>query len=83
MTQTTPPFHTVCLECFAIHGISQGCAFAVCSAAENPDRVGCLVVRSGCLRGRLKRGDPEQRALQATMEETIQHGWGLPNPVFR
>jgi pimeloyl-ACP methyl ester carboxylesterase len=71
------------LERFALLGISQGCAFSIRYAVENPERVTCLVLLGGYLRGRLKRPDPEQRNLYEALTMTIRDGWGSPNPVFR
>ena len=71
------------LERFALLGISQGCAFSIRYAVENPDRVTCLVLLGGYLRGRLKRPDPDQKKLYDALTMTIRDGWGSPNPVFR
>ena len=71
------------LEKFALFGISQGCAFSIRYAVENPERVTCLVLLGGYLRGRLKRPDPEQKMLYEALATTIRDGWGSPNPVFR
>jgi alpha/beta hydrolase fold/Adenylate and Guanylate cyclase catalytic domain len=48
------------LERFALLGISQGCGFSIRYAVENTERVTCLVLLGGYLRGRLKRPDPDQ-----------------------
>jgi class 3 adenylate cyclase/pimeloyl-ACP methyl ester carboxylesterase len=71
------------LERFALLGISQGCAFSIRYAVENPERATCLVLLGGYLRGRLKRPDPEQRNLYEALAITIRDGWGSPNPAFR
>ena len=71
------------LDRFALLGISQGCAFSIRYAVENPERVSCLVLLGGFLRGRLKRPDPEQRKLCEALTLIIRDGWGSPNPVFR
>ena len=71
------------LERFALLGISQGCAFSIRYAVENPERVTCLVLLGGYLRGRLKRPAPEQRKLFEALASMIRDGWGSPNPVFR
>jgi class 3 adenylate cyclase/pimeloyl-ACP methyl ester carboxylesterase len=71
------------LERFALLGISQGCAFSIRYAVENPEQVTCLVLLGGYLRGRLKRPDPEQKKLYEALTMTIRNGWGSPNPVFR
>jgi class 3 adenylate cyclase/pimeloyl-ACP methyl ester carboxylesterase len=71
------------LERFALLGISQGCAFSIRYAVENPDKVTCLVLLGGYLRGRLKRPAPEQGKLFEALASMIRDGWGSPNPVFR
>jgi hypothetical protein len=69
------------LERFALLGISQGCAFSIRYAVEHPQRVSCLVLLGGYLRGRLKRRDPDQKRLYEALN-MIRDGWGSPNPVF-
>ena len=71
------------LERFALLGISQGCAFSIRYTVENPDKVTCLVLLGGYLRGRLKRPAPEQGKLFEALGSMIRDGWGSPNPVFR
>ena len=71
------------LDRFALLGISQGCAFSIRYAVENPERVSCLVLLGGFLRGRLRRPDPEQKKLCEALTLIIRDGWGSPNPVFR
>lgn len=71
------------LERFALLGISQGCAFSIRYAVEHPERVTCLILLGGYLRGRLKRPDPEQTKLYEALSTMIRDGWGSPNPVFR
>jgi class 3 adenylate cyclase/pimeloyl-ACP methyl ester carboxylesterase len=71
------------LERFALLGISQGCPYSIRYAVENPERVTCLVLLGGYLRGRLMRPDPDQKRLFEALTMTIRDGWGSPNPVFR
>ena len=71
------------LDRFALLGISQGGAFSIRYAIENPERVSCVITCGGYLRGRLMRPDPEQRKLYETLTQTIRDGWGSTNPVFR
>jgi class 3 adenylate cyclase/pimeloyl-ACP methyl ester carboxylesterase len=75
--------HAAGLDRFALLGISQGCAFSIRYAVENPERVACLVFLGGYLRGRLMRPDPEQKRVHETLGATIRDGWGSPNPIFR
>jgi class 3 adenylate cyclase/pimeloyl-ACP methyl ester carboxylesterase len=74
---------TAGLERFALLGISQGCAFSIRYAVEQPERVTSLVLLGGYLRGRLRRPDPDQRKLYEALTMMIRDGWGSPNPVFR
>lgn len=71
------------LDRFALLGISQGCAFSVRYAVEYPERVSCLVLFGGYVRGRLRRPEAEQRHLFEALTMAIRDGWGSPNPVFR
>lgn len=68
---------------FALFGISQGAAFSIHFADLYPQRVSCLVLLGGYLRGRLKRQNTEQVALYEGLRNLIRDGWGSPNPVFR
>lgn len=71
------------LERFALFGLSQGCAFSVRYAVENPDRVKCLVLLGGYLRGPLNRRSSEETALFEAGQTMIEQGWGSPNSVYR
>jgi class 3 adenylate cyclase/pimeloyl-ACP methyl ester carboxylesterase len=68
---------------FALLGISQGCAFSIRYAVENPDRVSCLVLLGGFVRGRLRRQSPDQEDMMRAAMTMIRQGWGSPNPAFR
>jgi class 3 adenylate cyclase/alpha-beta hydrolase superfamily lysophospholipase len=68
---------------FALFGQSQGCAFSIRYAAENPDKVACLVLLGGYLRGALCRDQPEQAALHEATNRLIRAGWGSANPAYR
>lgn len=71
------------LDRFALFGISQGCAFSVRYAARHPERVTCLVLLGGYLRGRLRRGDANEERLYEMARTMIRQGWGSPNRAFR
>lgn len=71
------------LERFALFGMSQGASVAVRYAAKHPDRISCLVIFGGYVRGRLKRGDPDEQKYYETGTIMIREGWGSPNPVYR
>lgn len=71
------------LEKFALFGISQGAAFSMRFAAEHPERVKCMVLLGGYVRGRLLRGDPEDARFYQIGYNMIRDGWGSPDPVYR
>jgi class 3 adenylate cyclase/pimeloyl-ACP methyl ester carboxylesterase len=71
------------LEKFALFGISQGAAFAMRFAAMYPERVKCLVLLGGYVRGRLHRGDPEAKRFHEIARTMIRDGWGSPDSVYR
>jgi len=71
------------LRRFALLGISQGCAWSVRYAAENPEQVTCLILLGGFVRGRLKRANADQKKLYDVGTMMIRDGWGSTNPVFR
>ncbi|HSA81179.1 MAG TPA: alpha/beta fold hydrolase [Geminicoccaceae bacterium] len=71
------------LERFALLGISQGCAFSIRYAFENRERVSCLVLLGGFVRGRLMRRSAEQEEMFRAATTMIRHGWGSTNPAIR
>jgi len=71
------------LKKFALFGISQGAAFSVRYAAKHPDRVSCLILFGGYIRGRLTRGDPEAEKHFNIASTMMRDGWGSTNPVYR
>ncbi|MGH6931783.1 MAG: alpha/beta fold hydrolase [Dongiaceae bacterium] len=71
------------LERFALFGISQGCAFSIRYAAENPEKVKCLVLLGGFARGSLMRDSTEQKQLHEAATTMVRQGWGSSNPVYR
>ncbi len=68
---------------FALLGISQGCAFSIRYAVENPERVTCLILLGGYVRGRLMRRSKDQEEMFAAAQTMIRHGWGSANPAYR
>ena len=68
---------------FDQRGLSQGCAFSIRYAVEHPQRVTCLVLLGGYLRGRLMRGSAEEERLYNMATTMIRQGWGSPNRAFR
>lgn len=71
------------IDRFALLGISQGGAYSMRYAVENPERVACMILYGGYIRGRGMRPDAEQAQLYKTLGKVIEQGWGSPNPVFR
>lgn len=67
---------------FALFGISQGCAFSIRYAVENPERVSCLVLLGGYVRGRLMRQSADQEDMVRAATTMIRQGWGSPNTAF-
>ncbi|MEM7213751.1 MAG: alpha/beta fold hydrolase [Pseudomonadota bacterium] len=71
------------LDQFALLGWSQGAAFAIRYAAENPDQVVCLILADGFMRGRAVRDDPDAERLYNLGRTMIVEGWGLPDHMYR
>ncbi|MCR0985307.1 alpha/beta hydrolase [Roseomonas populi] len=71
------------LERFPMLGISQGCAFAVAYAVQNPERVSHLILYGGYARGWAMRGTPAEAERRTALGTLIRHGWGEDNPAFR
>ncbi|AOW14056.1 helix-turn-helix transcriptional regulator [Hydrogenophaga crassostreae] len=72
------------LERFALLGCSQGCAVSIAYAVRHPERVSCLVVLGGYLRGPMRRDPtPSQIKEAKLMVDLIELGWGRDNPAFR
>ncbi len=67
----------------ALLGISQGCAFSIRYAVENPERVSCLVLLGGFVRGRMMRRSEDQEDMFRAAQTMIRHGWGSSNPAYR
>lgn len=72
------------LERFALLGVSQGGAAAICYAVNHPERVSHLIICGGYARGRMRRDlSAEQRAEFELLEGVVRVGWGRADPVFR
>jgi class 3 adenylate cyclase/pimeloyl-ACP methyl ester carboxylesterase len=71
------------LERFALFGISQGAGFSVQYAARHPDKVSCLILFNGFMRGRLKRDNIEDETFYSTSRLMMREGWGSTNPIYR
>lgn len=71
------------LERFAILAASQGCAIAIRYAVKHPERVRCIIMCGGFVRGALQRNRPEQEDLHNATTQIIRAGWGSVVPAFR
>jgi len=71
------------LERFALLGMSQGCAVSIAYAVRYPERVSHLVLYGGFVRGRRKRGSPQEIEASDAVVTLIRQGWGQENPAFR
>ncbi len=72
------------LERFPLLGISQGASIAVEYAVRHPEKVSCLVLYGGYLRGRMHRElTPAQKAEMDMLIQLIQVGWGQDHDAFR
>lgn len=71
------------LDRFALLGISQGAAFSVRYAAKHPEKVSCLILLGGYLRGRLMRGDAEAEMQFKIASTMMRDGWGSTSPMYR
>ncbi|MEY8838629.1 alpha/beta fold hydrolase, partial [Cribrihabitans sp. XS_ASV171] len=71
------------LDRFALLGLSQGAAYCLRYAARHPERVSCIVLMGGFLRGRARQPDPESHKIYETAKVMIREGWGSPSPLYR
>jgi DNA-binding SARP family transcriptional activator/pimeloyl-ACP methyl ester carboxylesterase len=72
------------LERFPLLGISQGASIAVEYTVRHPEKVSCLVLYGGYIRGREHRNlTPEQLEELEVMIQLIKIGWGREHPAFR
>jgi DNA-binding SARP family transcriptional activator/alpha-beta hydrolase superfamily lysophospholipase len=72
------------LQRFPLLGISQGASIAVEYAVRHPEKVSCLILYGGYIRGRLHRDlTPKQREELDVMIRLIRIGWGQEHAAFR
>lgn len=71
------------LERMGLFGVSQGCAFSIRYAVENPERVSCIVLLGGYTRGRLQRHSRHEDQVFHMADTMIRQGWGSPNKAYR
>ncbi len=70
------------LDDFALYGGSQGAPIGLAYAVRHPDRVRCLILHGGYVRGRMRReaaGESEQGEALVTL---MRHGWGKEGSPF-
>lgn len=70
------------LERFPMVASSQGVPIAVRFAAENPDRVSCLILYGGYTKGRQIRNGKHSTSKAEAMQTLVQEGWGKPQSAF-
>jgi len=69
------------LENLALAGNSGGAAISLAYASKYHDKVGCLVIMGGFMKGAIKRGvDPTH---VREFSNLIEHGWAGKNAAFR
>ena len=72
------------LERFPLLGMSQGASIAVEYAVRHPEKVSCLILYGGYIRGRLHRSyTPQQLEEMDVMIQLIKIGWGKEHAAFR
>lgn len=71
------------LDRFPLLGVSQSCAVSVAYAVRHPERLSCMILYGGFVRGWRKRGDAHQADTHEAMTTLIREGWGMDNPAFR
>jgi pimeloyl-ACP methyl ester carboxylesterase len=68
---------------FTLLGVSQSCAVSAAYAARHPERVSCLILYGGFVKGWRRRGDRHEIAKHEAMTALIREGWGDSNSTFR
>jgi len=69
------------LEKLALAGNSGGAAISLAYASKYPDKVGCLVIMGGFMKGAIKRGVNPIHVRE--FSNLIEHGWAGRNAAFR
>lgn len=70
------------LERFPLIALSQGVPVAIQYAAQNPERVSCLVLYGGYSEGRALRDGGQSSEAADAMMTLMQEGWGKPKSAF-
>jgi len=68
---------------FGIYGLSQGCAFAIRYAVENPEQVKFLILFGGYILGRTKRNSEADKNQHEIGVKMIEAGWGSNSQIYR
>lgn len=72
------------LDRFSLFGMSQGVPVGIAYAVRHPERVTRLILHGGYARGRRRRGGgPAEEALDSTVLQLTELGWGRDDPAFR
>jgi len=68
---------------FGIYGMSQGCAFAIRYAVENPEQVKFLILYEGYILGQTKRNSEVDKTQHEIGVKMIEAGWGSNSQIYR
>ncbi|HUQ36749.1 MAG TPA: alpha/beta hydrolase [Aestuariivirga sp.] len=71
------------LKRFALYGMSQGCAVAVAYSLLHPEKVSHLILYGGFIKGKRRRGSPQDIEQADALLTLMRQGWGQENPAFR
>jgi len=71
------------LDRFALLGLSQGCALSVAYAVRHPERVRCMILYGGYVKGWRSRGEPHEIARRVALGTLMREGWGQDSDAFR
>jgi DNA-binding winged helix-turn-helix (wHTH) protein/pimeloyl-ACP methyl ester carboxylesterase len=71
------------LKHFALYGMSQGCAVAIAYSLLHPEKVSHLVLYGGFIKGKRRRGSPQDIEQADALLTLMRQGWGQDNPAFR
>lgn len=71
------------LKRFALYGMSQGCAVAIAYSLLHPEKVSHLVLYGGFIKGKRRRGSPQDIEQADALLTLMRQGWGQDNPAFR
>ena len=67
----------------ALFGPSQAASVSLAFARQYPEKVSHLILHGAYVRGRCRRGNPEEAAESEALVTMIRQSWGRDNPVAR